>query len=237
MADNNPFQLAVTMILSLDPTVVEITVRSLMVSGAAVLLSALFALPIGTLLAIGRFPGRRALDFIATTMIAFPAVLVGLIGSQMLGHNGPLSFLGWLFTVQGMILAQAVLVMPLLIAFTRGAVGAEWERAGEGLLSLGFNRITAIWPMLIESRFALVTVMLAGFGRAIAEVGTANMIGGNLLGDTRVLTTAIMQETQRGDFALANALGLVLLALAIGVNLVGRVIVNALTLEKADQHS
>ena len=92
MADNNPFQLAVTMILSLDPTVVEITVRSLMVSGAAVLLSALFALPIGTLLAIGRFPGRRALDFIATTMIAFPAVLVGLIGSQMLGHNGPLSF-------------------------------------------------------------------------------------------------------------------------------------------------
>ena len=136
-----------------------------------------------------------------------------------------------------MILAQAVLVMPLLIAFTRGAVGAEWERAGEGLLSLGFNRITAIWPMLIESRFALVTVMLAGFGRAIAEVGTANMIGGNLLGDTRVLTTAIMQETQRGDFALANALGLVLLAVAIGVNLVGRVIVNALTLEKADQHS
>ena len=91
--------------------------------------------------------------------------------------------------------------------------------------------------MLIESRFALVTVMLAGFGRAIAEVGTANMIGGNLLGDTRVLTTAIMQETQRGDFALANALGLVLLAVAIGVNLVGRVIVNALTLEKADQHS
>ena len=235
MSDKNPFQLALELILSLDPTVIEITARSLLVSGAAVALSAVFALPIGALLAIGRFPGRRALDFITTTMIAFPAVLVGLIGSQMLGYNGPLGFLQWLFTIQGMILAQAVLVMPLLIAFARGAIGAEWDRVGEGIRTLGFNRTQAVWPMLMESRFALITVLLAGFGRAIAEVGTANMIGGNILGDTRVLTTAIMQETQRGDFALANALGLILLFLATGVNLAGRVIVNSFSLEKASQ--
>ena len=234
MTTQNSFSLALQMIVELDPTVVEISVRSLVVSGSAVLLSALVALPLGALLAVGRFPGRRALDFLATTMIAFPAVLVGLIGSQILGHSGPLSFLNLLFTVPGMILAQAVLVMPLLIAFTRNAVGAEWDRAGEGLRALGYSRMGALWPMLVESRFALITVVLAGFGRAIAEVGTANMIGGNILGDTRVLTTAIMQETQRGDFALANALGLVLLAVALLVNLAGRFAVESLDRDKPE---
>ena len=208
-----------------------------MVSGAAVLLACPVCIAHWDTAGNWRFPGRRVLDFIATTMIAFPAVLVGLIGSQMLGHNGPLTSFGLAFYGSGHDPGAGGAGYAIADRFHARSRWRRMGEAGEGLLSLGFNRITAIWPMLIESRFALVTVMLAGFGRAIAEVGTANMIGGNLLGDTRVLTTAIMQETQRGDFALANALGLVLLAVAIGVNLLGRVIVNALTLEKADQHS
>ena len=225
MESENSFVIALQLIGRLDPAVVEVSLRSLMISGCAVLISSVIALPLGAFVAVGRFPGRSVVDFLMTTLIAVPAVLIGLLGSQILGAQGPLDFLHLMFTVPGMILAQAVLILPLLAAFTRISVGAEWERVGEQVLAVGGNRFQAALILLIDARLALVSVLLAGFGRALGEVGTANIIGGNILGETAVLPTQIMQNAQMGQFALANALGIVLILLAVAANLVGRLAV------------
>ena len=207
------------LIISVDGTLLSIVALSVKVSMTAVLIAAMIALPAGACLAITRFPGRQALVAVLNALMGLPPVVVGLAIYLLLSRAGPLGEFGLLFTPTAMIIAQAVLVMPIVAALTRQVIEDAWAEYQEQLRSLGAKTVNAALTLLWDTRFALMTVVLAGFGRAAAEVGAVMIVGGNIDGVTRVMTTAIALETSKGDLPLALGLGTVLLILVIGLNL------------------
>lgn len=209
---------AVRLIVTLDSGLLEIVGLQLRVSLSAVLLAAAFGLPVGALLGVARFPGRRAAVVLVNALMGLPPVVVGLFVYLMLSRSGPLGVLELLFTPTGMVVAQCILVAPIITALTRQVVEDLWEEYEEQLRSLGARPRRAIWTLLWDGRFSLLTAILAGFGRAIAEVGAVLIVGGNIAHVTRVMTTAIALETGRGDLELALALGLLLIGLSLLVN-------------------
>jgi tungstate transport system permease protein len=209
---------AAWLIGSLDRDFVSIAGLSLRVSLAAVALGCAIGLPAGALLAIGRFPGRGGLVAVLNALMGLPPVVVGLIVYLLLSRSGPLGPLGLLFTPSAMIVAQTVLVTPLIAAFTRQIVEDADRELGEPLRSLRLSAWQRARVLLLDTRFSLVVAVLAAFGRAVSEVGAVLVVGGNIAGHTRTMTTAISLETQKGDLALALALGIVLIGLVLAVN-------------------
>lgn len=210
---------ALRLIGTMDAQLAQIVSLSVRVSLIAVAFAALVALPLGALLAITRFRGRQALVAVLNALMGLPPVVVGLLIYLLLSRAGPLGEFGLLFTPTAMIVAQAVLVAPIVAALTRQVIEDAWLEYQEQLRSLGAGTLDAALTLLWDTRFALVTVVLAGFGRAAAEVGAVMIVGGNIDGVTRVMTTAIALETSKGDLPLALGLGMVLLAIVIGLNL------------------
>jgi tungstate transport system permease protein len=212
------FLLSLQMMMQFDPELLRIVGLSLRVSLTAVLIGSLIGLPFGALLALTRFPGRNACIVVLNACMGLPPVVVGLIVYLILSRSGPLGAFGWLFTPAGMVMAQVVLITPIVAALSRQTVADLWSEYEEQLRSLGLTPLKAIATLLWDGRFSLSTAVFAGFGRAIAEVGAIIIVGGNIAGVTRTMTTAISLETSRGDLALAMALGIVLLSIAIGIN-------------------
>lgn len=209
---------ALRLLAGLDRDLVEIILLSLRVSVTAVCLAAAIGLPLGAALALARFPGRRAVIILVNSLMGLPPVVVGLVVYLLLSRSGPLGGYGLLFTPAAMIIAQCILVVPIVAALTRQTVADLHEEYDEHLRSLGASRLQEIGTLLWDGRFRLLTGILAGFGRAVAEVGAVLIVGGNILHSTRVMTTAIALETSRGNLALALGLGIVLVLLAAGVN-------------------
>jgi tungstate transport system permease protein len=201
-----------------DPHLVGIVARSLVVSGLACAIACTLGLAIGAWLGIARFRGRGAVLTVLDTLLALPSVVVGLLVYLLLSRSGPLGSLGWLFSLKAMVIAQSVLVLPVAAALTRQVVEDVEGASGEQLRSLGAG--VALRGLLIawDERYALLTVIIACFGRAIAEVGAVMVVGGNMEGFTRVMTTAIALETEKGDLPLALALGFVLLVVVLLLN-------------------
>lgn len=212
------FLLSLQMMARLDPELLRIIGLSLRVSLSAVVIGSLIGLPLGAMLALTRFPGRNACIVVLNACMGLPPVVVGLIVYLILSRSGPLGAFGWLFTPAGMVVAQVVLITPIVAALSRQTVADLWIEYEEQLRSLGLTPVRAIATLLWDGRFSLSTAIFAGFGRAIAEVGAIIIVGGNINGFTRTMTTAISLETSRGDLALAMALGIVLLAIAISIN-------------------
>ena len=209
--------LALRLILTGDPDLWEIVLLSLRVSLSAVLIAALIGLPLGALLAVARFPGRRAAIVLADALMGLPPVVVGLTVYLLLSNSGPLGVLQLLYTPAAMILAQVMLVTPIVAALTRQVVAELGREYAEQLASLGLTPLGSIPTLLWDARHSLATVLLAGFGRAIAEVGAVLIVGGNINHVTRVMTTTIALETSKGNLALALALGTILIVLALAV--------------------
>jgi ABC-type tungstate transport system substrate-binding protein len=213
------FGLAAQLVTQGDAALWRIVGLSLRVSGAACLLGALIGLGLGTALAVARFPGQGAAVWLLNTLLALPSVVVGLAVYLLLSRAGPLGPLGILFTPTAMVIAQSILVVPLIGALTRRLVLDALREGGDQLLSLGARPWQAGVLMLLHERLAVLTILLTAFGRAIAEVGAVMIVGGNIDGVTRVMTTAIALETSKGDLALALGLGVVLLAVVGVINL------------------
>ena len=209
---------ALQLVFGGDPGLYRIVALSLYVSFSAVLLAALVALPFGAFLALTSFPGRTAIIVVINAFMGLPPVVVGLVVYLLLSRSGPLGFLGILFSPKAMIIAQAFLVMPIIAALTRQTIEDLWVEYREELTALRVKPARRVATLLWDARFALVTTLLAGFGRAAAEVGTVMIVGGNIDGFTRTMTTAIALETSKGDLPLAMGLGLVLVTIVIGVN-------------------
>ncbi|MBT5413449.1 MAG: ABC transporter permease [Rhodospirillaceae bacterium] len=218
------FHTALVMIVSANPDLIEIVGLSLRVSLSAVVIAALLGMPLGAALAVFAFPGRRAVVVAINALMGLPPVVVGLTVYLMLSRGGPLGVLGLLFTPGAMIVAQVVLVLPIVAALTRQTVEDLWLEYREQLVSLGVTPRRAVRTMLWDGRITLLTAFLAGFGRASAEVGAVIIVGGNIDHLTRVMTTAIALETSKGDLALALALGLVLLAVSFAVNAAAQIL-------------
>ena len=212
------FGAAFALVIAFDPDLMEIVSLSLGVTGASLLLASVVGLPFGAALALFRFPGRRPLIVVVNSLMGLPPVVVGLLVYLTLSRSGPLGGLGWLFTPKAMVIAQFVLITPIVAALTRQVIEDLWEEYEDQLRSLGASATRAIPTLLWDGRFRLFTTVLAGFGRAIGEVGAVIVVGGNIAHSTRVMTTAIALETSKGDLALALGLGLVLVAIALGVN-------------------
>ncbi len=218
MVDGNPFAKALELILGLDQVLVGIVTLSLQVSLTAVLTAALLGLPIGAAVALYRFPGRALVVTVLNALMGLPPVVAGLAVYLLLSRAGPLGSWGLLFTPTAMVIAQTMLVFPIIAALSRQVVEDLWEEYWEQLQSLGASRLRAIPTLLWDARFSLLTGVLAGFGRASAEVGAVLIVGGNIDGVTRVMTTAIALETSKGNLPLALGLGIVLLFLVAMVN-------------------
>ena len=210
--------LAAAMVAHLDPKLVEIVALSLGVSLTATALAACCGLPLGAAIAVGRFPGRQALTVLLNAMMGLPPVVVGLVVYLLLSRAGPLGAFGILFTPAAMIVAQTILITPIIAALSRQVVADAWSEYREQLTSLGAGTASAALTLTWDTRFSLATVLLAGFGRAIAEVGAVMIVGGNIDGVTRVMTTTIALETSKGDLPLALGLGIVLIAIVLIVN-------------------
>ncbi len=210
--------LAWRLIAQADPEIMRITALSLQVSATACTLGALIGLLLGAWLAVARFPGHALVVWLVNTLLALPAVVVGLLVYLLLSRAGPLGEWGILFTPSAMVVAQSVLVTPLIAALSRRLVLAALNEGGSQLQSLGARPLTAALLMLVHDRMGVATVLLTAFARAIAEVGAVMIVGGNIAGVTRVMTTTIALETSKGDLALALALGFVLLAVVGAVN-------------------
>jgi tungstate transport system permease protein len=212
------FATAFRLLAGMDQRLGEIVLLSLRVSLTAVLIAALLGLPLGAAIALFRFRGRRAVTVLLNALMGLPPVVVGLAVYLMLSRAGPLGALGLLFTPTAMIVAQTILVLPIVAALARQTVEDLWSDYEEQLRSLGATPGRAVATLLWDARFSLMTALLAGFGRASAEVGAVMIVGGNIDHVTRVMTTAIALETARGDLALALGLGLILIALSLMVN-------------------
>jgi tungstate transport system permease protein len=209
---------ALHLIGSGDPGLWAVVLRSLAVSALACALACGLGLLLGAWLAVARFAGRGAVLTLLNTFLAVPSVVVGLVVYLLLSRSGPLGFLGWLFSFQAMVLAQALLVLPLVTALTRQVVEDAERSHGEQLRSLGAGAALRSLLLAWDDRYALLTVLITAFGRAISEVGAVMIVGGNIEGFTRVMTTAIALETSKGDLPLALGLGLVLLAVVLLLN-------------------
>jgi len=212
------FAAAFGLIATRDPGLLEIVLLSLRVSVTAVAIASLIGLPLGAAVALFRFPGRRAVAVLLSALMGLPPVVVGLIVYLLLSRSGPFGVLGLLFTPLAMIVAQTVLIAPIVAALARQVVEDLWAEYSEQLRSLGATPGGAIWTLLWDGRFSLVTAVLAGFGRASAEVGAVMIVGGNIDHVTRVMTTTIALETSKGDLPLALGLGLILITLSLIIN-------------------
>ena len=211
--------LALNLIAAQDATLLSIVGRSLAVSATACLLACGAGLVLGAWLGVARFVGRDAVLTLLNTLLAIPSVVVGLIVYLLLSRSGPLGFLGWLFSFKAMVLAQTVLVLPVVTALTRQVVEDVDATHGEQLQSLGAGTLLRSLLLAWDERYALLTVVIASFGRAISEVGAVMMVGGNIDGFTRVMTTAIALETSKGDLPLALGLGIILMGVVLVLNL------------------
>ncbi|MCB4823018.1 ABC transporter permease [Roseicella aerolata] len=212
------FATALDLVAAGDPALLRITGLSLRVSLLATACAALIGLPLGALLTVARFPGRQALITLLNALMGLPPVVAGLLIYLLLSRSGPLGALGLLFTPTAMVIAQTVLITPILAALSRQVLEGLWDEYAEQLRSFGAGPWRAVPTLLRDGRFALLTVLLAGFGRASAEVGAVMVVGGNIEGFTRVMTTAIALETSKGDLPLALALGTILMAIVLTVN-------------------
>lgn len=213
-----PFVTALSLIASGDPDLMAIIGLSLRVTLTAVLLACAVGMPAGAALALARFPGRAALIVGFNALMGLPPVLAGLLIYLLLSRSGPLGGLDLLFTPGAMVIAQGVLILPIVVSLTRSVIEDLWVEYEEQLRSLGSSRIRAIPTLLWDGRFSLLTGVLAGFGRASAEVGAVLIVGGNIAGHTRTMTTAIALETSRGNLGLAVALGIILLGITLALN-------------------
>lgn len=211
-------QTAAQLVASFDPTLWSIVGRSLSVSATACVISCVIGLAGGAWLGVARFSGRQAVMAMLGTMLALPSVVVGLVVYLLLSRSGPLGFLGWLFSFKAMVLAQVILVVPVVTALTRQVIEDAERGHGEQLRSMGAGPWLRCLLLAWDERYALFTVMVAAFGRAISEVGAVMIVGGNIDGFTRVMTTAIALETSKGDLPLALGLGLVLMAVVLVLN-------------------
>jgi len=209
---------AVDLVARADPELVEIVLLSLRVSVSAVIIAALIGIPAGAALAMFRFPGRQGLVIAVNALMGLPPVVVGLCVYLLVSRSGPLGNWGILFTAPAMIIAQTILIVPIVTALSRGVIEDLSTELSEQLRSLGVGTSRAMLTLIREARYRLVTAVLAGFGRAIAEVGAVLIVGGNIAHHTRVMTTAIALETSRGNLALALGLGLILIAVSLAIN-------------------
>ena len=210
---------AFRLVWTLDAELIEISLRSLQVSVTALLVASLLAIPLGTFLAVQRFRFRRTVIATLNALMGLPPVVVGLVVYILLSRSGPFGVLGLLFTPTAMIIAQVIIITPLIASITHQAMRDLWAEYHDLLISLNTSKGQRVGTLILDGRRALLTAALAGFGRAIGEVGAIMIVGGNIDNATRVLTTAIALETGKGDFALALALGFVLIALALAINL------------------
>ena len=211
---------ALELIFTPDPTLAEIVLRSLAISGTACALACGFGIALGAWLGVARMRGRAVVLALLNTALAVPSVVVGLVVYLLLSRSGPLGFLGWLFSFPAMVFAQSLLVLPVAAALTRQVVEDADVQHGEQLASMGAGPLLRSLLLAWDERYALLTVLIACFGRAISEVGAVMIVGGNIDGFTRVMTTAIALETSKGDLPLALGLGLVLLSVVLGLNAV-----------------
>lgn len=208
------------LVITLDPELMEISLRSLAVSLTALLVASMIAMPIAALLAVKRFRLRRFVIAVLNALMGLPPVVVGLIVYVFLSRSGPFGVFGLLFTPTAMIVAQVIIIVPLIASIAHQSLRDLWQEYHDLLISMNVTQMQKMVTLLFDARRALLTAALAGFGRAIGEVGAIMVVGGNIDHATRVLTTAIALETGKGNFSLALALGFVLIALAITVNLV-----------------
>jgi tungstate transport system permease protein len=216
--ENNAFYVALSLLLNFDAALFQIVALSLQVSLLAVLIAAVLGFPLGAAVALWRFPGRGGMIVVLNALMGLPPVVAGLMVYLLLSRAGPLGEWGLLFTPGAMVLAQVVLVLPILAALSRQKVEELLGEYREQFVSLGMSRSRMMPTLLWDARFALLTILLAGFGRASAEVGAVMMVGGNIEGVTRVMTTSIVLETGKGNLPLALGLGIVLLALVMLIN-------------------
>ena len=214
------FTKAIELLISLDPEVMEVVGRSLRISGTACLLASLICIPLGSLIQFHHFRGKRALINIIQTLFSVPTVLVGLLILVLFSRAGPLGELGILFTPPAMIIGQMILITPLLLGLTISALSGVSKEIVDTAASLGASRFQTVWLVLREARYAVLAAVIMGFSRAISEVGCALMVGGNIKGATRVITTVISLEAGKGNLELAIALGIILLLLALIINIV-----------------
>jgi len=214
-------------VFALDFELWNIVFLSLEVSLSAVLIASLLGLPLGAMIAVGRFPGRQAVIVVLNALMGLPPVVVGLLVYLLLSRAGPLGPLGLLFTPTAMVIAQTVLILPIIAALSRQALEDAWREYREQLRSLGAEGLRAALTLVWDARFALVTTVLAGLGRASAEVGAVMIVGGNIDGVTRVMTTAIALETSKGDLPLALGLGFVLLTIVLALNAAAQLVKEA----------
>ncbi|MFN4159653.1 MAG: ABC transporter permease [Gemmobacter sp.] len=215
---DGPFATALALIAYGDAALMQIIGLSLRVTLSAVLIACLVGLPLGAALALARFPGRGAVIVGFNALMGLPPVVAGLGVYLMLSRSGPLGPLALLFTPEAMIIAQTLLILPIVASLTRSVVEDLWAEYREQLRSLGAGRLRAMPTLLWDGRVSLLTGVLAGFGRASAEVGAVLIVGGNIAGHTRTMTTAITLETSRGNLGQAVALGIILMALTLGLN-------------------
>jgi len=209
---------ALHLLTSLDPALLSVVGRSLAVSTSACLIAFGLGALAGAWLGVSRFAGRGTVLAVLNTLLALPSVVVGLLVYLLLSRSGPLGFLGWLYSFQAMVLAQTILVVPIVAALTRQAIEDADRMHGEQLTSLGATTFMRGLLLAWDERYALLTVLITAFGRAISEVGAVMIVGGNIDGFTRVMTTAIALETSKGDLPLAIALGIVLLVVVLALN-------------------
>ena len=209
---------ALALLLHLDPQVLVIVWLSFRVGIAAVTLATLIGLPLGAIVAVARFPGRDALTVFLNAMMGLPSVVVGVIVYLLLSRSGPLGSFGLLFSPPAMILAQTILVVPLMAALTRQIVEDAWRDYAQEFRSMRYSLADNVGTLLYDCRFSLVVALLAGMGRSMSEVGAVMIVGGNIEGFTRTMTTAIALETAKGDLPLSIALGIVLIAVVLALN-------------------
>lgn len=208
------------LLVTFDPEVLSITLLSLRVSGTATLISLIIGISVGTTLALSEFPGKKFLVSLINTGMGLPPVVVGLFVTIFLWRSGPLGFLGILYTPAAMILAQAVIATPIVMGITLAAIQALPKNLPLQILALGATRFQMVWILVKEAKLPLLAGVMAGFGGVISEVGASIMVGGNIKGYSRVLTTATVMETSRGNFDVAIALGIILLLMAFFINLI-----------------
>ncbi|MBU1208703.1 MAG: ABC transporter permease [Proteobacteria bacterium] len=208
------------LLVTFDPEVMKITLLSLQISGTATFISLIMGISIGTIVALAEFPGRRLVVSLINTGMGLPPVVVGLFVTIFLWRNGPLGFLGVLYTPTAMIIAQAIIATPIVMGISLAAIQALPKNLRLQILALGATRLQMVWILVKEARLPLLAGVMAGFGGVISEVGASIMVGGNIKGYSRVLTTATVMETSRGNFDIAIALGIILLLLAYFINLI-----------------
>ena len=210
---------AFILLFALDKAVFSIVIVSLRVSCTAIIFSIVAGVPLGFLIAIKEFPGKRTIATTLNTLMALPTVVVGLSVYSLLSRRGPFGALGLLYTTNAMVIGQFILATPIIAALTMSTIQGVDRRVQKTALTLGATGTQAAWAVLLEAKFGLLAAITAGFGRIIAEVGSATMLGGNIKGFTRTIPTAIMLEASKGEFGLGIALGIILLTIAFGINI------------------